>query len=142
MTDDAADFFRFLTNSYLSEPTPENAQRLWRAVFALDGLYFLLRPLGGEAVPAIAMQEGGAHLLVWTDLDSLRDYVFESDEEEESEDGEPHYVFVPMAKAVTHMLRYEDHGVVGVRFNAPLGWSVPYERLRRVSEVMGILGNA
>lgn len=139
MTDDAADFFRFLTNSYVSEPNAENAQRLWRAVFALDGLYFLLRPIGAEPVPAIAIQDGGPHLLVWTDLDSLRQYVFESDDEEESEDGEPHYVFVPMARAIGHMLRYEEHGVQGVRFNAPLGWAVPFDRLRRVAELMGVL---
>jgi hypothetical protein len=134
MTEDAADFFRFLTNSYLSEPTTENAQRLWR-----EGLYFLLRPMGGDVVPALAMQEGGLHLLVWTDLDSLRSYVFESEDEEESAEGEPHYLFAPMPKVIEHILRYEEHGVSGVRFNAPLGWSVPFDRLRTVARLLGAL---
>jgi hypothetical protein len=138
MTDDAADFFKFLTNSYLSEPNAENAQRLWRAVFALDGLYFLLRSVAGEAVPAIAAQEGGPHLLVWTDLDSLREYVFESEDEEEA-DGEPHFLFAPMPKVIDTMLRFEEHGVEGVRFNAPLGWSVPMPRLRTVAQLLGAL---
>jgi hypothetical protein len=137
MTDDAADFFRFLTNSYLSEPTPENAQRLWRAVFALKGLYFLLRPLAGESVPAIAVQEGQPHLLVWTDLDSLRAYVAESEDADSSD--EPQYLFAPMPKVVEHMMRYEEHGVAGVRFNPPLGWAVPFDRLRRIAELLGAL---
>jgi hypothetical protein len=139
MTDDASDFFRFLTNSYLSEPTPENAQRLWRAVFALEGLYFLLREMGGDAVPAIALQDGGPHLLVWTDLDSLREYVYESEDEEEA-DGEPHFLFARMPKVVETMLRFEQHGVEGIRFNAPLGWSVPLERMKIVAQHFGVAG--
>lgn len=138
MTDESSDFFKFLTNSYLSEPNAENAQRLWRAVFALKGFFFLLREVGGEAVPAIAMQEGTPHLLVWTDLDSLRAYVYESEDEEEA-NGEPHFLFVPIPGVVEQMLRFEEHGVEGVRFNAPLGWAVPMDRFRKVVEAMGVV---
>ena len=137
MTDDASDFFQFLTNSYLAEPTPENAQRLWRAVFALEGLYLLMRPIGGEAVPAIALHEGSAHILVWTDLASLRSYVLQSTEDDRSR--EPQYLLVKMPAVIDRLLQFEAHGVDGVRFNAPLGWSVPFARLRMVAGHFGIL---
>ena len=137
MSDDAADFFRFLTNSYVSEPNPENAQRLWRAVFALDGLYFLLRPVGGENLPAIAVQDGEPHLLVWTDMDSLREYVHSGDHDVATDDAQ--FLFAPMPKVLEHILRYEEHGVTSIRFNAPIGWSVSIDRMRKVIEHFGIL---
>ena len=152
MADDAADFFRFLTNSYLSETSPESAQRLWQAVFALPGLYFLMRDVGGESVPAIALSKGPmvqgsngprvqmhddvAHLLVWTDLDSLRAYALESD----AAKGEPKFLFAPLPKVIETILRFADHGVTSVRFNAPLGWSVPMERLKTVAQQLGVRG--
>ena len=150
MTDDAADFFRFLTNSYLAEPTDDNARRLWRAVFALEGLYFLLRPVGSQPVPALAVNDGVTHLLVWTDLESLQDYVSHTAEGDSDEvqmngavatngDSEPQYLFAPMPKVIEHVLRYEEHGVQAVRFNAPVGWSVPMERLRAVAQHLGAL---
>jgi hypothetical protein len=135
MHENASEFFAFLTNSYLAEPTPENSQRLWRAVFALDGLYFLLREVGGEPVPAIALQDGEPHLLVWTDLESLRGYVHEREPDLQASE---HYLYVPMQQVLDHIFRYCEFGVTGVRFNAPLGWSVPFERLRRVVEQLGM----
>ncbi len=130
MADDAADFFRFLTNSYLSEPTAESAQRLWRAVFALPGLYFLMRDVGGETVPAIALDNDTPALLVWTDIDSLREYVRTTD----PTNVDPNFLLAPLPKVVDTILRFQHHGVDAVRFNAPLGWSVPMERLKAVAE--------
>lgn len=134
MADDAADFFRFLTNSYLAEPTPESAQRLWRAVFALPGLYFLMRDVGGESLPAIALNDDIPNLLVWTDLDSLRSYANESN----VDSAEPEFLFAPLPKVIDTILRFDEHGVPAVRFNAPLGWSVPMERLRHVARELGV----
>lgn len=139
MVEDPDAYFAFLANAYIAEPTPENAQRLWRSVFALDGLYFLLRPLRGEQVPAIALQDGVPFLLVWTDLGTLRSYIAEKAESSENEGNEDRYMLVPMEQVMEHIFRYAQYGVKGVRFNPPLGWSVPFERLRLVAEHFGVV---
>lgn len=140
MSDETRETFQFLTLSYQAEPTPENAQRLWGAAFALPGWHLLLRESDGEMLPLLGTAHDQLYLWVWTDEGTLRDFVETSGLREEG--PESRAILLPLPEAVGQILRFEEHGIEGVRFNPPGGWSVPFARLRAVAERFGIGGEA
>ena len=130
--DDPEQYFAFLTSSYLDDPTPEKAQRLWRAAFGLKAWYLLLTETPRGFLPYIGTHEGRTYVAVWTDMGTLSTYT--ESPTVAAAGRELRYMMIPLPQAVEHLLGYEEQGIDGVRFNPPLGWSVPFATLRAVAE--------
>lgn len=139
MSDDPheiSELFAFLTSSYLAEPTRENAQRLWRALLGLKGWYLIIRGDLSRPMPYVGSADGRTFLAVWTDPETLNAYIDQAEVEPEGE--EVRYLFLPMPDVLDYVLSVGEIGVDGIRFNPPLGWSVPVATLRAVVDALGV----
>ncbi len=140
MTDDPreiSELFTFMTSAYLDEPTPENAKRLWRALFELKGWYLIIRGDLAKLTPYIGSADGKSFLAVWTDQNTLNTYIDTANVAPEDEDIR--YLFLPLPQVLEYVLRVGEIGVDGIRFNPPYGWAVPFATLRGVAAAFGIL---
>jgi hypothetical protein len=137
MTEQPAEYFAALTEHYLADPTPERAQALWNAVMQLEGWFIILRGDPASPLPYCGIHEGRSYLAVWTDAETLNSYI-DAAELQPDEAGDIHYMMLPLPQAVDYVLSFEDHGLDGVRFNLPTGWSVSFGTLRNIARLFSM----
>jgi hypothetical protein len=132
------EYFEALTAAYLSDPTHENAQRLWEAAFRLDGWFIILRGEPSNPMPYFGIADGRSFVAIWTDASALNDYIDQTNMQPVA--GEDiQYMMIPLPAVVEYILGFEKMGLDGIRFNPPLGWAVPFGTLRAVAGLFGML---
>jgi hypothetical protein len=137
MTERPAEHFAALTDNYLADPTPENAQTLWSAALQLEGWFIILRGDPASPIPYCGSLDGRSFLAVWTDAETLNTYI-DTAGLQPDEAGDIHYMMLPLPQAIDYILSFEEHGLDGIRFNLPKGWSVSFGTLRNIARFFSI----
>jgi hypothetical protein len=121
-----------------SEPSTENIEALWHAVFMLKGWYFLpAEDVEGPSHPTVAMIDGQPWIIAFTNVRRLK--AFARQQGRMAEDGEVHLLVLDPADSMEKILAVRD-SVVGVVFNpsSPETFRAPVDALEEYARHFGV----
>ncbi len=120
------------------EPTTENIQQMWRAVFLLKGWYFLpSRSDEGPAFPTATTIDGEPWLLAFTNVRRLEDTAEATDRL--ADDGSLPLLVLDPKESMERIIEVAD-AIAGVVFNidSPASFRAPVQALRAYADHFGV----
>ena len=117
-----------------ADPSTENIEALWHAVFMLKGWYFLpAEDVEGPSHPTVVMVDDQPWIIAFTNVRRLK--AFAREQGRMAEDGEVHLLVLDPKESMEKILAVRE-SVVGVIFNpsSPETFRAPIEALEEYAE--------